>query len=219
MDLFTPKKLINGEGFGEKLRQARRFKNLKLEDIAQKINISGRYLNALEEENLDNLPSGVYQKNFLKEYANYLGLDAAELIKELEAGPENRAADNPFSKKILKKSKFLVFPKVIRNSLIALGVLVCFLYLIFYFQNIISAPKLIITQPEKNILTKETSLEIKGLTEKEAEVKINGELVLNNNNGVFSKTINLKKGLNNIIIKAQKKYSREQKAARQILVE
>lgn len=219
MSIFTPKRLIYNDNFGEKLRQARLFKNLKLEDIAQKINISAKYLNALEEENFDNLPSGLYRKNFLKEYANYLGLNNSDLTKQLETMAENNSVTNPFSQKIVKKNKFLIFPKIIRNSLIALGVIICFLYLIFYFQNIILAPKLTITQPEKNLLTKETSLEIKGQTEKEAEVKINGELVLNNNNGLFSQTINLKKGLNNIIIKAKKKYSQEQVATRQILVE
>lgn len=219
MSIFTPKRLIHNDNFGEKLRQARLFKNLKLEAIAQKINISAKYLNALEEENFDNLPSGLYRKNFLKEYANYLGLNNSDLTKQLETISENNSVTNPFSQKIVKKNKFLIFPKIIRNSLIALGVIICFLYLIFYFQNIILAPKLTITQPEKNLLTKETSLEIKGQTEKEAEVRINGELVLNNNNGLFSQTINLKKGLNNIIIKAKKKYSQEQVVTRQILVE
>lgn len=219
MSIFTPKKISNNESFGEKLRQARLFKNLRLEDISKKINISAKYLNALEEEDLDNLPSGVYQKNFLKEYTNYLGLEDSELNKKLETISDNNSFNNPFSQKIVKRSRFLVFPKIIRNSLIALGVLVCFLYLIFYFQKIVSAPKLLITQPDKNILIKETTLEIKGETVKEAEVTINGELVLNNSNGFFSQTINLKRGLNNIVIKAKKKYSQEQTVTRQILVE
>ena len=219
MSIFTPKRLASSESFGEKLRQTRRFKNLRIEDISRKINISVKYLNALEEENFDNLPSGLYRKNFLKEYANYLGLDRAELTKELEASLVFNELNNPFSQKIVKKSKFLVFPKIIRNSLIALGVLICFLYLFIYFQKIISAPKLLITQPEKNLLIKETSIEVIGQTEKEAEVKINGELVLNNNDGSFSQTINLKKGINTITIKAKKKYSQESSVTRQILVE
>lgn len=219
MSIFTPKRLPSDESFGEKLRQARRFKNLKLEDIAKKINISAKYLNALEEENLDNLPNGLYQKKFLREYANYLDIDPSELTSQLEEKMGSFSTSDPFSQKILKKSKFLVFPKIIRNSLIVLGVIICFLYLIFYFQKIILAPKLIITQPEKNLLVKETTFEIKGTTDKEAEVKINGELVLNTNNGEFSKIINLKKGLNSITIKAKKKYSQEQTVIRQILVE
>jgi len=219
MSIFTPKRLASSESFGEKLRQARRFKNLRIEDISKKINISAKYLNALEEENFENLPSGLYRKNFLKEYANYLGLDRTELTKELEVSLVFNESNNPFSQKIVKKSKFLVFPKIIRNSLIALSVLICFLYLFLYFQKTISAPDLTIIQPEKNLLIKETSIEIKGQTEKEAEVKINGELVLNNNNGIFSQTINLKKGINTVVIKAKKKYSQESSVTRQILVE
>jgi len=219
MSIFTPKRLVGTESFGEKLRQARRFKNLKLEDIAKKINISAKYLNALEEENYENLPSGLYRKNFLKEYASYLDLNNSDLTKQLAENSETNSLNNPFSQKIVKKSRFLVFPKIIRNFLIILGVFICFLYLFLYFQKTISAPKLIITQPEKNILIKETTIDIKGETEKEAEVKINGELVLNNNNGLFFQTINLKKGLNTIIIEAKKKYSRANSVTRQILVE
>jgi len=192
---------------------------MRLEDVSRKINISAKYLSALEEENFENLPSGLYRKNFLKEYANYLGLDSLELIKQLETTPENDSVDNPFSQKILKKSTFLVFPKIIRNILFFLSVIICFLYLIFYFQRIVSAPSLTIIYPEKNLLIKNISIDIKGQADKEAEIKINGELVLNNNNGLFSQTINLKKGLNTITISAKKKYSRESTATRQILVE
>jgi cytoskeletal protein RodZ len=219
MNIFTPKRLATTDGFGEKLRQARLFKNMRLEDVSRKINISTKYLSALEEENFDNLPSGLYRKNFLKEYANYLGLDSLELIKQLETTPENDSVDNPFSQKILKKSTFLVFPKIIRNILFFLSVIICFLYLIFYFQRIVSAPSLTIIYPEKNLLIKNISIDIKGQADKEAEIKINGELVLNNNNGLFSQTVNLKKGLNTITISAKKKYSRESTATRQILVE
>ena len=84
MGIFTPKRLAANDGFGEKLRQARLFKNMKLEDISRRINISVKYLRALEEENFNNLPNGLYRKNFLKEYANYLKLDSLELIKQLE---------------------------------------------------------------------------------------------------------------------------------------
>lgn len=218
MTAFTPKRLPQEETLGEKLRQARRYKNLKIEDIAKKIKIRTKYLVALEEEHFDNLPTGLYGKNFLKEYALFLGLNPKELLDNLTeqsfAGQEN----NPFSQKIVKKNKFIVFPKIIKNILIAAAVLACFLYLIFYFKRIISPPKLIISQPEKNLLISENYITVSGQTEPEAEVRINAEPVLNNHNGYFSQTVNLKKGLNNIVIKSKKKYSREQTVTRQILV-
>lgn len=218
MTAFTPKKLPLEESVGEKLRQARHFKNLKIEDIAKTINIRVKYLIALEEERFDNLPAGLYGKNFLKEYTAFLGLNPQELLKNLdEQSAEGQNAD-PFSQKIVKKSKFIIFPKIIKNILITVAVLICFLYLIFYFKKVISPPKLEISQPEKNLLTASSSIMISGRTETAAEVKINGETVLNNKDGYFSQTVNLKKGLNNIVIKAKKKYSREETVTRQILV-
>lgn len=213
---FIPKKLPTAESLGEKLRQTRSAKDLKVADIAKKINIRAEYLLALEEERWDDLPAGLYGKSFLKEYASFLGLKLHENFS-----PEKQALaavpDNPFSQKIVKKNKFIIFPRLIKNILISLAVLVCFLYLIFYLKKIVWAPSLEITNPATNLPWPADVITVTGRTEKEAEVKINGEAVLNNNNGLFSQTINLKKGLNNIIITAKKKYSQEKTVTRQIL--
>lgn len=219
MAAFIPKKLSTPENLGNKLRQARLFKNLKIETIAKKLNIRQEYLLALEEEQYDKLPNGLYGKKFLKEYVLFLGLKPQEFLDFWRQENETGIINNPFQQKIIKKTQFLIFPKIIKNILISLAILICFLYLFFYFKKIILPPNLVVTQPAKNLVTKENSLLITGQTEKEAEVKINGELVLNNHNGLFSQTVNLKKGLNSLIIKAKKKYSREEIITRQILVE
>lgn len=219
MTAFIPKKLPLEETVGEKLRQARSYKNLKIEEVAKKINIRVEYLIALEEENFDKLPAGLYGKNFLKEYANFLGLKPRDLLKNWQKETADSPSLNPFSQKIVKKNKFIIFPKIIRNVLIITAVLICFLYLIFYFKKIVFSPDLTVTEPSKNLMTKNSSITINGKTETEAEIKINGEIVLNNHNGYFSQTVNLKKGLNNIIITAKKKYSQERTVIRQILVQ
>lgn len=219
MAAFIPKKLSTPENLGNKLRQTRLFKNLKIEEVAKKLNIRQEYLVALEEEQYDKLPSGLYGKKFLKEYVLFLGLKPQEYLEFWHQENEIGFAINPFQQKIIKKSHFLIFPKIIKNILISLAVLICFLYLLFYFKKIFLPPNLTVTQPAKNLVTKENSLLITGQTEKEAEVKINGELVLNNHDGVFSQTVNLKKGLNSLVIKSKKKYSQEKIITRQILVE
>lgn len=219
MPTFTPKKLALEDTIGEKLRQARHNRQLNIEPIAKRLKIRAEYLIAMEDERFDKLPAGLYGKNFLKEYALFLGLKPPDLFKDLDDKLFGEENSNPFSQKVLKSRKLLVWPKIIKNILIAAAILICFLYLIFYFKNIVTAPDLIITQPDKNILTKANTITILGQTEPEAEVRINGEIVLNNNKGVFSQTVNLKKGLNSLTISAQKKYSRAQLITRQILVE
>lgn len=219
MTVFIPKKINRDESWGEKLYQARQNKKLKIEDISKKINIRPEYLLALENERFEELPAGLYGKNFIREYASFLGLNVKEILKDWDEEVLSGSPDNPFSRKILAHNKFIIFPKIIRNLLLIGAILICFLYLIFYFKKIILPPRLIITQPSANLALSGTNITISGQTETEAEVKINGEIILNNHNGYFTQTINLRKGLNNIIIKAKKKYSREQTITRQILVE
>lgn len=219
MPNFTPKKLALEDTIGEKLRRARHDRRLDIEPIARKLKIRAEYLLAMENERFDKLPSGLYGKNFLKRYASFLGLKPKEVLSVLGDVPFGEENIDPFSQKVLTKRKLLIWPKIIKNILISGAILICFLYLIFYFKNIITAPDLIITQPDKNIMTKANSIDISGRTEPGAEVMINGEIVLNNNQGLFSQTVNLKKGLNSITVSAKKKYSREQTITRQILVE
>lgn len=219
MTAFIPKNLPIEETVGEKLRQARRYKNLKIEEAAKRTNIRVEYLNALEEENFGKLPAGLYGKNFLKQYAKFLGLKPRDLLKNWQEELIGDTRPDPFSQKIVKKHKFIIFPKIIRSALIITAVLICFLYLVFYFKKIVFSPDLIINQPSKNLLIQGDSITVSGQTEVEAEVKINGEIVLNNHNGYFSQNVNLKKGINNITITAKKKYSQEKTIIRQILVQ
>jgi len=219
MTAFIPKKITETESWGKKLLQARILKNLSLEEVSKKINIRPEYLKALEEERFERLPAGLYGKNYIREYSNFLNLNTKEILHDWDEQVLSGSPEDPFSRKILAKHKFIIFPKLIKNLLIIGAIAICFLYLIFYFKRIILPPNLIITQPGGSLAIKESSILIAGETETEAEVRINGEIVLNNDNGKFSQTINLKKGLNNIIIKAKKKYSQEQIISRQILVE
>jgi len=219
MSFFTPKKINSENDWGEELRQARLFKNLKIEEVSRHLKIRGEYLTALEEERLDQLPAGLYGKNFLKEYALFLGLDHEAILKKLSEKTNLDYSADPFSQKILKKRELIAFPKMVRGLLIGSGVLVCFLYLIFYFNRVVFPPKLAVITPAQNILTTESQLMVSGESEREAEVKINGEIVLNNHGGQFSQLVNLKKGLNNLVITAKKKYSREKTVIRQVIVE
>ena len=219
MTEFT-KKNIGDKGLGAKLKSAREFKRLDPETVARRLNIRLEYLLAIESDRFDKLPAGLYSKNYIKDYAALLGLPATEvkvwLAENLEIANET---NNPFSQKILRRQEFIVFPKLIKNLILLLVFLACIFYLAFYFKKIIFPPFLNVYQPDKNLRISENYIEIKGVTEPEAEVSINGETILNTNQGNFYTVINLKKGVNNIVIKAKKKYSGEALTLRQILVE
>src|ERR671932_2539082 len=68
---------------GVSLRNAREHQKLTLPDAEQATHIRSKYLAALEEERWDVLPGAAYTKGFLRTYADFLGLDGATFVQEL----------------------------------------------------------------------------------------------------------------------------------------
>ena len=219
---FTKKNLLAKEvSLGEIFREKRAQQAFSLDRIAKKLKIKTEYLRALEKNELHRLPGGLYVKKFTQEYGAYLKIDPKDIAKKLEQDfttINNRQSTDCFSHKKISGRQFLVFPKIIRNIMIGAVVIACLLYLSFYFKNLVSPPSLEITYPPQNFSTEEGSMIITGETEKEAQITINNQPVLSDENGHFEKVVNLKTGLNQIVFKVKKKYSRENIQSRQILV-
>lgn len=61
---------------GSSLREARRHRNVELADVERATHIRVQQLQALEQERFELLPPDPYRRSFLREYADFLGLDA-----------------------------------------------------------------------------------------------------------------------------------------------
>ncbi|MFH1254898.1 MAG: helix-turn-helix domain-containing protein [bacterium] len=222
MDLFQSNKIyLDGETASEQLRRARQEKKLKLFQIAKKLNIKEEYLSYLEKGEYGKLPQGVYGKNFLREYAFFLGLNYKKLAEDYESeisASEFKNQKELFSKQVVKKRYLLATPRIFKNILIFLIICVFFVYLGYKINKIISPPILIISNPAADFTTDQNSLLIIGQTQAEAGLTINGQTILTDKNGNFSQEIRLKNGINIITITASKKYGRGNTAIRHVLV-
>ena len=78
---------------GQELRQARQAKALSIEQASRSTLIRAYYLQAIEQGDLDALPSMAQARGFLRLYASYLGLDVEEALKSLDNQPAE--ADTP----------------------------------------------------------------------------------------------------------------------------
>jgi cytoskeleton protein RodZ len=89
---------------GETLRRERLRRNLELGQIADELKISSRFLEAIEREQFDKLPGGVFVKSFVRQYALLLGLDAEELSDQaqrlLEPPVENPPSGGRFTPQV-----------------------------------------------------------------------------------------------------------------------
>ena len=69
---------------GTQLRQAREAQSLSLDQAAQATHIRLHYLEALESDKFESLPSTAQLRGFLRAYGDYLKLDSSNLIRLLE---------------------------------------------------------------------------------------------------------------------------------------
>lgn len=78
---------------GSTLRQARQRLGVSVEEAGRATRIRVRYLQALEDERWHLLPGRAYGKAFLREYCDFLGLDAELLVHAFTAAypPEEEA--------------------------------------------------------------------------------------------------------------------------------
>ena len=77
---------------GRHLREARQQRGEDLYDVADYLRIKPSYLFALEEGDLAGMPGRTYAMGFLRTYADHLGYDGAEVVRQLKSTgePESR---------------------------------------------------------------------------------------------------------------------------------
>lgn len=72
------------ETLGAQLRQARESKGVSLREIADETRISRRYLEAIESDNYQLLPGGIFNRSFIKSYARHIGFDENRALEAYE---------------------------------------------------------------------------------------------------------------------------------------
>lgn len=76
--------------FGPRLKRAREARGVTLRDIAARTKIAASALEALERNNISRLPGGIFGRAFVRAYAEEVGLDPEETIREfLQAFPHD----------------------------------------------------------------------------------------------------------------------------------
>jgi cytoskeletal protein RodZ len=86
-------------GIGQTLCRERTLQGKSLDDIARDTRIPRRHLEAIEAEDFTNLPGLVFTRNFVRQYAQALGIDADPILDKLPKLDESmiRLPDPPLT--------------------------------------------------------------------------------------------------------------------------
>lgn len=207
----------------EVFRFAREEQRRELEMVAEELQISPLYLDALEQGDYGNLPCLVYTRNFVKCYGQNLGLNLPSLMelfeKEWELFHKHQQRLLGIDEKGVSKRDLWRMPRWIRWAGTTVVISSIFVYLGSQLYALRQPPMLTIHTPEEEVMTESQLIQISGQTEAEVALSINNQTILSDAEGNFSEKVALQPGLNLVEIQAKKKYSQPNTVFRKIIVQ
>ena len=84
--------------FGETLKRERELRQISLREISEATKINLRYLESLERNDFRHLPGGVFNKGFVRAFAQFIGIDPEAMVMaylDEERSQEARAPKPP----------------------------------------------------------------------------------------------------------------------------
>ncbi len=220
---FRTKRMNVIETVAELFAYARTQRGVTLEQAAMELQISPLYLEALERGDYARLPCFVYSRNFVKQYGAFLGLHVPPLMKLFEQEwalfekMQPALIDVP-RREAPRRRDFWKLPRLLRLSAAVASVAMVLVYLGHGLYQLRQPPVLVVESPDEEELLTKQLVQVRGQTEPEAEIFINNQLILSDAKGRFHESVPLLPGVNIIEIQARKKYSRENKVYRKIIV-
>jgi cytoskeletal protein RodZ len=66
--------------FGEELKRERELRAISLREVAEATKVNIRYLEAIEKNDFEDLPGGVFNRGFVRAYAQFIGVDPEAMV-------------------------------------------------------------------------------------------------------------------------------------------
>jgi len=165
------------------LRNRRLEKQLEITDISKKTKIPSRHLLSLENEDFSCFPPEPYCSLIIKSYAQFLGIDDQEILKLFRRDFDQRRKSSS-----LQSSRLRFTPSLVFNLFIFISIAVFATFLGSEFIKYHRPPALKVNWPPS---PSDNTLELSGLTDSEATVRINDNLIIVDSEGKFQKKIAL----------------------------
>lgn len=217
---FNRRRIAQHETLGQQLRRLRESMRLDTATVATHLHIRREYIEAIEASDYRHLPSKVFVKNYVRQYAKLLQLNWATIEKLLEEELHvyERTPNIPTLKRHLTKRPLRAIQVTAVIGVIFLVVTVT-AYFSFEISNIIQPPALTVAPLPTAVPAVQQTITITGQTIPEAIVSINDQEIPVETNGAFSQIMSLQAGNNVFKISSKTKRSKPNIQYLQIYVE
>ena len=203
---------------GDLLKNSRLNQHLTLESISRKTKIPKKTLEYLEKNQFAKLPSQTYIAGFIKNYSAVLGLDPKKTVAIFRRDYLQTKKKKIVPKGLTKPLNSPNFTPTIKTIItISLALVLFFTYLAFSFFKLSSPPKLTITKPENATSTTSPVL-IKGQTDRDATLTLNGKTINLEPDGRFTTVFNGPPGTHELKLISTSRRHKSTKVTRHLII-
>lgn len=215
------RKKVSSLTLGEKIRKLREDRMMSVRDVSRSTGIRSLYLEYLEAGQYNKLPADVYVRGFLRSFAEVFSLSDESLVRQYErerniqAREESPARETKAQKLLFSRRKelssIILTPKILAAAMVLLSVFGSVVYLYREFSNFVSEPELTVFEPSDGSKIEGLEVAVRGQSESDAVVRINGEEILVDEDGKFEERLSVRGGFNTIIVEAENLFGKVSK--------
>lgn len=210
------------ETLGERLRKRREALGFSINQLAREIQAPARFLQGLEEDNYEIFPAKVYAQGFLRKFLEVISFPETDnFLKEFDAEWEVRTFRNRRGISSLPVAKFssMYFTPQRLGMIFGSGALFLILLMLgIQLLRFVSSPAIKLDGPEDRAVLEEPLVHVKGKTEKESQLTVNGREIKIDGSGFFDEMIEVGAGLNALEFLVKDRFGKETKVVRYVLV-
>lgn len=216
------------ESIGERLSAYREECGMTIKDVARELQTSQKFIAALEENRFGVFPAKVYARGFLRKilllYArrkNDTASSFSSLMKEFDVEwdvflqKEKRNGASPAAAPI---GAPLITPRKLAVSVFLTLLIFFIIFLSNRIFKFLRAPRIHIETPQKETVIGEPLVVVRGKTEHESRLTINGREITVDEQGNFNETIELLAGLNVLEFFVHDRFGKTAKEERYVIV-
>lgn len=190
---------------GQLLNSARRKQKISIAQVVRDTRIRKDYVIALESDDYNQLPSAVYIRGFIKNYAEYLDLPPDTLLavfrRDFAVSEKGEIIHRSIIENESQSNWWRWTPKLTIAT--ATGFLIAiFIAILVYQYTGILKPRLNIITPENNALVMSRVIRVSGTTDPSVVLTVNQQLIIVQSNGQFEASIELPPNSNQLIFEA-----------------
>ena len=220
-DAILPETRHAAVTLGDYIRLRREAKRIGMDEMARELKIASRYAAALEEGAYHIFPAKIYAHGFLKRTLMFLGVTeehehqaCTELFEEewLKHFPAKHEDQVMFPEQ--KMRPWLLTPARLIQLAGGIAVLAFFVFLGLQLTHFTGAPRLALTEPSDQFIVDRPLVQIRGTTEKESQLTVNGREVTIDGAGTFNAQIDLQPGVTTLEFLVRNRFGKITKVTR-----